>query len=241
MRQFSIIVTIFLTLCFAQNSFAQCESEGCGLVISGKVTNLEVDRSDKTFVRFKVNLDVRFSNLGTEPIILFKPEFGDGYWLGGWSLYQSEEDAKNFKAIFGDGYWQSVAGGERYRKLAEKLDVKTPPNDFTKILKPKDSWEFTSDFQISFEAEKHYRYPELKTWKEMQEFPTKLWLKTRYELSPWNVEYFKPNLIRNLQDRWKAFGNVLVSKEKEDRFNLFRYASEPMLIDFSQATQKQNN
>lgn len=233
MRQFSI--TILLVICFANLLYAQCKDEDCGLVIRGKVTNLESDRTDKTFVRFKVKLDVEFSNEGNQPLILFTNEFADGYWLGGWSIFEKKDDEK---PIFWDGQWQSVAGGEIYRRMAEKLDVKTPPNELVKILQPKESWKFSDDFQITFEAEKHYSYPERKTWKEMQNFPSQLWLRIVYELSPWNTEKFKPNLIRKLQKRWKKFGNVLVETKKEGTFNHFRYGSEPMLIDFSQAKEK---
>jgi hypothetical protein len=219
--------------------FAQCENSGCGLVIRGKVTGLETVENDKNFVRFKVKLDVEFANEGSQPIILFKPD-GDKnrYWLGGWSLYQTEEDAKNQKSIFGDGYWQSVAGSENYRKLAEKLDVETPPGDYTKILQPKEIWSFADDFQITFEAAKSNSFPVRKTWKEMRELSSlKLQMRIIYELSPWNIEYFKPNLIRKLQKRWKNYGSVLVDKESEGTDSFFRYSSEPMTIDFNQAKE----
>ena len=177
MKSFSIILTIFLTICFAKSIFAQCENENCGLVVRGKITNLEIEKQ-KSEILFYVNLDVEFINNGSQPIILFVNEFADGYWLGGWSLYE------NTKAIFSDGYWQSIIGSDSYRKMADKLNVKTPPDESTKILQPKESWKFTGDFRIYFEAEKHTRFPEHKTWKEMQGFPSKLWLTISYELSP---------------------------------------------------------
>jgi hypothetical protein len=229
-----VLMTILLIICFANLLFAQCKDESCGLVIRGKVTDLQMEKT-KDSVLFYVNLDVEFQNEGTQPIILFNNEFPEGYWLGGWLLYENKDDEK---AIFFDGYWQSIIGSPAYRQMAEKLDVKTPPSEFTKILQPKESWKFKDDFRIYFESEKHERFPEHKTWKEMQLLPSKLWLRITYELSPWNVEFFKPNLIRKLQKRWKKDGNVLVEKDKEGRFNHFHISSEPMLIDFSQAKEK---
>jgi hypothetical protein len=232
-----VLITIILTICVAQSIFAQCKDESCGLVIRGKITDLQTEKT-KDSVLFYVNLDVEFVNEGNQPIILFTNEFLDGYWLGGWSLYENKEDER---VIFGDGYWQSVVGSPAYRQMSEKLDVKTPPSKLTKILQPKESWKFKDDFRIYFEAEKHTRFPEMKTWKEMQAFPSKLWLSFTYELSPWNVERFKPNLIRKLKKRWKNFGNVLVEKEKNSGYDLFRYSSEPIMIDFSQAKEKESD
>lgn len=228
------LVFAFLILSSIQ-IFAQCKTENCGLVVRGNITDLQMEKT-KDSVLFYVNLDVEFINEGNQPIILFTNEFPDGYWLGGWSLYEKNEE--NAKAIFGDGYWQSVIGSPSYRQMAEKLDMKTPPNELTKILQPKESWKFEDDFRIYFEAEKHERFPEHKTWKEMQDFPSKLWLTISYELNPWNIEKFKPNLIPKLKKRWKNYGNVLVENEKEGSFNHFGISSEPMLIDFSQAKEK---
>ena len=239
-------VLILLLLASAQTlarGARGCETEMCGLVIRGEVTGLEVEK-ERNAVFFDVKLNVEFRNEGAEPVILFAPEFAEaddpessGYWLGGWSLYATEEDAKAWKPIFGDGYWQSVSRGDEYRVLAEKLDVKTPPDEYTRTLRPGEVWKSPDSFRIYFEAEKHDRYPRLATWKEMQEFPARLWLRIDYELSPWNVEIFRPGLIRKLKKRWAAYGNVLVEEKKEGDVDLFRAESEPMQIDFSQAKE----
>lgn len=214
---------------------AQCIGDDCGLVIRGKVTDIEVER-DKNSVFFYVKLDVEFFNSQKEPIILFEPWERNGYWLGGWSLYTSSEP--NAKAIFTDGYWESVDRGDRYRKLADNLDAETPPDEYTRILKQGETWRFQDDFRIQFEAEKHTRFPELRTWKEMQEFHSKLWLTISYELSPFNVEYIKPKLIRKLKKRWKSFGNVLVESSKASGNGHYIVSSRPMEIDLSEAVPR---
>lgn len=213
-------------------ALGQCKTENCGLVVRGKVTDLTVDRSDKHYVRFYAKIDAEFKNEGSEPIILFKPEFDDGYWLGGRSLSVTE----NGETVFVVGHWQSVSGDESYRKLAEGLDFKTPPKELTITLKPGETWNLQSETQIGFSAEEERNtWPKRRSWKEMQEFPSKLWLTIDYEISPWNIEYFKPNLIRKLAKRWKSYGNVLIEQKKEGRFNQFTLSSEPMVIDFGQA------
>src|SRR5687767_10705 len=104
-------VLLLLLLAFGQ-AFAQGKegpgSETRGLVIRGEVTGLEVER-DKNSVIFHANLNVEFVNEGTETVILFGPTIsgsrddpGMRYWLGGWSLYTTEEEAKTGREIFGD-------------------------------------------------------------------------------------------------------------------------------------------
>jgi hypothetical protein len=243
MRRAGLVSFILLLLC--SHAFAQDEgaSENHGLVVRGQVTGLEVVKTENAAL-FYVKLNVKFANEGTEPIILFKPLVENSdleenrYWLGVWSLYKTEEDAKTRKAIFTDGYFENVIPSDYYRSLAEKLDVKSPPDEGTKILQPSEVWEFPDDFRIYFEAEKNTRIPELKTWGEMQEFPPRLWLTINYELLPWNLENFRPDLIQKLKNRWSTFGIVLVEKKKEGRFNSYMISSEPMPIDFSQAKAK---
>lgn len=244
-KAFPVFLLLLLASAQVSAQGLACEQlENCGLVVRGELTGLKVEKT-KDNVFFHVDLNVEFANEGSEPVILFDPAFGEGfgtegkYWLGGWMLYATETDAKEWNSIFKDGYWESVSGSDRYRALAAKLDVKTPPAGYTKTLRSGETWKFTDYFRINFEAEKHNRFPEVRTWKEMQEFSPRLWVRFAYEISPWNVEYFKPNLIRKLNKRWSPHGNVLVEKKKEGTFNHFIIVSEPMPIDFSQAKVKE--
>jgi hypothetical protein len=232
----TLLLVSILVIC-AIPSFGACHVEGCGLVITGAVTDLRRENPEKGFVRFKVFLNVEFSNEGTEPIILFRPDNeANRYWLGAWSLYATENDLAKNQPVFVDGYWQSISGDESYRKLAADLDVKMPSEANTRILKPKESWQFTDDFQITFLTNSANTFPKRRTWAEMQQQPSQLKLKISYELSPWNVEFFRHNLIRNLKKRWRAYGNVLVELGKS-RFNHFIWTSEPLSIDFSKAKE----
>lgn len=236
------IITIILTICFAQAVFAQCKTENCGLIVRGKVTDLQVDRSQKGYVVFEVQLAMEFKNESDRAIILFKPNTGNSYWedryyLGGKSLALAEND----KPFFIHGGWESIMGSPFYRDLANKLDTKIPTSEYTKILQPNEVWNFADKTGIAFSEKKEsYAMPTDKSWEEMQELPSKLWLKVTYELNPWNVEFFKPKLLRKLKKRWASYGNVLIDSEKGG-YSHFWISSAPMSIDFSEAKVKTVN
>lgn len=241
-----IVTALFLLSLLVGQSYARgadCKTVACGLVVRGEVTGLEVERG-KNSVIFHVSADFQFVNEGTEPVILFDPAYGESfgpggkYWLGGWALHQTEEDANKGKSVFDGGYWESVSGSEKWRAISKSLDVKTPPDGYTRILQPGEVWKTSDVFRIYFEAEKNYSIPEHRTWKEMQEFSPRMWLRVSFELLPSNVGYFKPNLIRKLKKRWAAYGNIPV-EDGDDAYNFFIITSEPMQIDFSQAKVKE--
>ena len=228
-------VVIFLILLTA-HSFAQCRTENCGLVVRGSVTELKMTNG-KDSVVFDVRLAMEFKNASDAPIILFRPNtdnsyFEGGYYLGGYSLTQTAGG----EYIHGDGAWESIMGSDFYKTLADKLDTKTPTEEFTKVLQPNETWALPDKARITFRNFDDKYSPGLRrSWNAMQSLPSKLWLQVSYELSPWNVEFFKPNLLRRLAKRWKPYGKVLIEQKKDGRFNHFGVRSEPMAIDFSQA------
>jgi hypothetical protein len=232
-----ISIAIALLAGFA---FGQCKTETCGLVVRGRVVDLTIDKSDKDYVRFDVNLAMEFKNEGERPLILFKPNvdnsyFEGRYWLGAFSLSESE----NGEPIHSAGGWESVMGSDFYRRLATELDTNVPAPEFTRTLQPNEVWEFPDRKRISFSIhEDKLNSGPRKGWKEMQAISSNLWLEVFYELSPWNVEYFKPDLIRKLAKRWKNYGDVLVEPKKEGRYNHFDIGSQPMKIDLSLAKPK---
>jgi hypothetical protein len=222
-------------LLLAGYAFGQCKTESCGLVLRGRVVDLTIDKSDKDYVRLDVKLAMEFKNEGNRPLILFKPNidnsnFKGRYYLGAYSLSESEGG----KPVHGDGAWESIIGSEFYRRLATDLDSNVPTSEFTKTLQPNEVWEFPDKTQMIFSVgEDLYSEGRRKSWKEMQTISSNLWLDVFYELSPWNVEFFKPNLLRKLAKRWKNYGDVLIQPKKDGRFNHFGIGSEPIKIDFS--------
>lgn len=239
MLRFGLASIVLLLV--ALSAFAQCKDEGCGLVIRGKVTDVEVERnSNENSLRYHVKLDVAFKNEGVEPIILFKPEpeTDDRYWLGAWSLFVDMKGSSKPECIFSDGGWQSVSGGDLYKKLADDLDTKEPSPDFTRTLRPGEVWDFTDSLQIYFQDRKTTKFGTDRTWEELPELRTQpVKLRIAYELSPWNVEYFKPKLIKKLKKRWSGYGNVLVEAEKGN-YSHFRHSSEFIELNFSKARER---
>ena len=240
MNRFLMFLIIIFTVGFTQTLFAQCKDKNCGLVVRGKVTSLQIDRSSKDGIIFEVQLAMEFKNENDQPIILFKPNtdnsyFGNRYYLDGKSLALS----KNEKPFFSRYGGESIAGSPFYRDLANKLDTKTPLEEYTKILQPNEVWSFTDKTTLYFSKKKEkYQPPNEISWEEMQELPSQLWLAVNYELNPWNVEFFKPKLLRKLKKRWASYGNVLIDRDDNSRFGSFGISSEPMLIDFSQVKEK---
>lgn len=236
-----LIVNILLLVLFsAVYTVGQCKTETCGLVVRGNVTELNIDKSNKDYVLFHVKLAMEFKNESIEPIILFKPNtdnsyFEGAYYLGAKSLSENESG----KALHIEAAWESVIGSPFYKRLSEHLDTKTPPAEFTKILQPNEIWSFPDKTLIIFTYEKdRYNEGRQKSWEEMKSRPSKLWLQINYELSPWNAEFFKPDLLRKLAKRWKTVGNVVIEPKKDGRFNHFTIGSKPMPIDFSQAKER---
>ncbi len=243
MRIIKSILVSALLLCGCVQILAQCKDRNCGLIIRGRVTDLKIEK-EKESVYFDIKLALEFKNEGKEPIILFKPEFKGRYWSGGIYLKATErgESICSFEA------WQSLAGSRsKYRKLGEKLDVANPPSKYTKILMPNETWDLEDETGIGVILERPPKidgfeiddgFGRCKSWKEIQSFPAKMWLETSYQLNPWNVGYYKPNLIEKLKERWKTFGNVLAENDEDDIFESFRITSEPIPIDFSEVRKK---
>lgn len=239
MKIIKLFIFSSILLVMAIQVFAKCKTENCGLLVHGKVVDSTIDRNVKDYVDFVVNLEIEFKNESDESILLFKPyiqSHGMRYWLGGKTISINRDD----KPIYIIGQWESVIGSPFYRQLAENLDTKNPSDKYTKFLQPNETWKFEDSTFIRFseKKEKYSSFSDNKSWEEMQELPSKLWLTVSYELNPWNVEYFKPKLIRKLRKRWKGFGNVLIEKDRDSRFSHFTISSESMEIDFSEAKEK---
>ncbi len=231
---------IILLIALTSYTFGKCETETCGLVVRGTITDIQIERSKQDYISFEIGLAMEFKNESSRPIILFKPNtnnsyFDDRYYLGAQSLFEIETE----KIVHIDGgAWESVMGSPFYKQLADKLDTKTPLPEFTKILQPDEVWSFADKSQLGFAVkEDKWGMDRRKTWGEMQQISSTLWLQVHYELSPWNVEFFKPNLLRKLAKRWRNYGNVAIEPKKDGSFNHFMISSQPMIIDFSLAKE----
>jgi hypothetical protein len=227
-----IVYSTLLLLFACYNTPAQPEVPS-GLTLSGKVVNVRRLPDEDRYVRMKVGLNLEFVNSGTEPIILIRPWDARGYWHGA-SCLSTKVDS--VRCYFSDGGWQSLSAGEDERKLANDLDQPAPPPSFTRTLKPGESWEWFSEIQLSFEDNpKSYKVP----WQEMKTLGPTLWLRVSFELWPFNVEVFKPDLAARLQKRWRRYGNMWIGERNGGGMHLARLTSVPMKVDWSAAIASQ--
>ena len=70
-------------------------------------------------------------------------------------------------------------------------------------------------------------------WEEIKRQTAPLWLQLSYEMWPFNVENFKPNLGEILQKRWQSHG-LLYLEEKGERYSSAILTSEPIELPLNQ-------
>ena len=70
-------------------------------------------------------------------------------------------------------------------------------------------------------------------WEEIKRRSAPLWLRVSYEMWPFNVENFKPNLGGILRKRWLSYGRLYL-EEKSDRYWSAILTSEPIEFPLNQ-------
>lgn len=210
------------------NTTAQAQNTD-GLTLRGKVVNARQVRENAKHVDVKISLILEFVNTGSAPIIILKPWLDHGFWHGGSCLSKTIDDALANRCYFSDGKWLSISRGDDDRRLANELDQRTPPPSLTRILKPGEAWTTESEINISFEDDaKSYKVP----WEEMKQLPASLWMRLSFEMWPFNVETFKPDLAARLRQRWQPYGNIWIGKS-DGRMHMARLQSEPIELDWN--------
>ncbi len=202
-----------------------------GLVLRGKALKTWTDRSRANYVDLRIDLSLKFSNTGTAPIIMMRPWHDGEFWQGGSMLATTLQNAQSNAFVFDDAAWESISGDDAYRKLSRDLDQREPPPTLTRVLKPGESCDWQTTVTLRFEATTNHRYPRVPTWEEMKTQPSPLWLRVSFEMWPFNVEYFKPNLAAQLQKRWRKIGWLWIGY-KFGRMHLARLASEPIELNW---------
>jgi hypothetical protein len=213
------------------NTTAQSQNAD-GLTLRGKVVNARQVRDLANYVDVKISLVLEFVNTGSQPIISMKPWLDDRFWHGGTCLSKTIDDALANRCYFSDGMWLSISRSDEYRRLADQLDQSIPPPSLTRILKPGEAWTTKSEINISFEDDaRSYRVP----WEEMKQLSSPLWMRLSFEMWPFNVETFKPNLAAKLRKRWRPYGNIWIGEKIDPRMHLARLQSEPIELDWRSA------
>jgi len=201
------------------------------LVLEGSVLALRCRRVDARKVRCEADLRLRFSNAGSEPLIILQPYREYEFWHGATSLALTSADPTRADFVYSSGGWPSVYDTSEYRSLGEALDQPGPPAGLTRILSPGESWQWDTTVIFFFTQDNNCGDSGVEIgWKEAQNLQAPLWLRVSYEMWPFNVENFKPGLGGRLRKRWKRYGTLYL-EEKSFRYWFARITSKPIELD----------
>jgi hypothetical protein len=199
-----------------------------GSVLAARCSN----RVDAGHVECEADLRLRFSNAGSEPLIILQPFQEYKFWHGGTSLALTSADPTRADYVYTSSAWPSVYDTPEYRSLGEALDQRSPPAGLTRILSRGESWQWDTTVHLVFTQDNNCgRGDGVEIgWKEIQNLQAPLWLRVSYEIWPFNVENFKPDLGGRLRKRWKRHGTLYLD-EKSRRYWFARITSEPIELD----------
>ena len=211
------------------------------LRLTGSVRNTNCSR-DPDYVRCKVDLDLKFTNTGTTPLIILQPHGEYEFWHGGTLLALSEKESESDSYVYDTSAWPSIYKFPMYQTLATLLDQKVPPPSVTRVLAPSASWSWNTSINLNLEERNscNQHVGVEIGWDEIKRRTSPLWLRVSFEMWPFNVENFKPNLGGILQKRWKAYGSLYL-EEKSGRYWQARLRSEPIEFPLHQIDLAEQN
>jgi len=187
------------------------------------------------FIRCKAELNLRFTNTGSTSLIIVQPQGEYEFWHGGTSLALSEKEASTNSFVYDSSAWPSIYKFPMYQKLATLLDQSGPPIGITRVLRPSVSWSWDTSITLSLREGNscNQRVGVEIGWEEIKQRTTPLWLRVSYEMWPFNVENFKPNLGGILQKRWRSHG-LLYLEGKTGKYWQAILTSEPIEFPLNQ-------
>jgi hypothetical protein len=227
LSQIAFLLCLIAFLSLNLRAEDECDERLNSLTLDTKILKIAAE-SDGRYVRFVLDVENTFTNEGSEPIIILQPvDAFSGrssiFWYGGISL-KTNEGASTMPLLSGL-HLPSIYKGKFYEDLAAALDKKTPPGEYTRIIKPKEAWTWTTkaDFGISVKDD-GYGYD--KGWEKISALKTPVNARLSYSIFPSNIGHVKPNLGKKLKKRWKKQGILYYC----DTHSLIE--SKPFVIDF---------
>lgn len=207
-----ITLLILLTLFLLFDTFAdqKYDKRLDKLVVRAKVLETKINQTDAKYPTCELKLEVTFTNKGNQPIIILQKAeeyngFRDFMFASGVSIYGNNQNGDY--PIQGGGALPSIctACNENLGKL---LDQTTPPDKYTKILKPDESFTLIENagFGMSLKTSNgQYGWDEIKTnnWKIIG--------KITYSMFPINLGKYSNNFGHRLQKRWQKYGILYVA------------------------------
>lgn len=204
------------------------------LLLTGSVQKTSCSK-DADYVRCNVDLGLKFTNTGSTPLIILQPQAEYDFWHGGTSLALSQEDSRTGSFVYDANAWPAVYEFPRYQNLASLLDQSAPPTGITRVLPPNASWNWDTSITLALkEGNTCNQHVGVEIgWEEIKRRTASLWLRVSYEMWPFNVENFKPNLGGILKKRWQSHG-VLYLEEKSGKYWHASLTSEPIEFPLDQ-------
>ena len=200
------------------------------LRLTGSVRQISCSK-DGNYVRCKAELNLKFTNTSSTSLIILQPHGEYEFWNGGTSLALSEKESGTNSFVYDSSAWPSFYKFPKYQSLANLLDQSVPPTGITRVLLPSESWGWDTSITLNLrEGNSCNQHVGVEIgWEEIKRLSTPLWLRVSYEMWPFNVENFKPNLGGILQKRWKSHGSLYL-EEKIGRHWQAILTSEPIEI-----------
>jgi hypothetical protein len=185
------------------------------LRLTGSVRKISCAK-DADYVRCKVELNLTFTNTGSTSLIILQPHGQYELWQGATSLALSEKESRMNSFVYDFSAWPSVYRFPIYQELANLLDQSAPPAGITRVLEPSASWSWDTSITLSFlEANTCNQHVGVEIgWEGIKRRTAPLWMRVSYEMWPFNVENFKPNLGGTLRKRWQSHGLLYLEEEK---------------------------
>ena len=198
------------------------------LRLTGSVREISCSKETE-YVQCKAELNLKFTNTGSTPLIILQPQGEYEFWHGGTSLALSEKESSTNYFVYDSQAWPSFYRFPMYQTLANLLDQSAPPTGVTRVLLPNAGWNWDASITLNLrEVNSCNQHVGVEIgWNEIKQRTSPLWLRVSYEMWPFNVENFKPNLGGILQKRWKRHG-LLYLEEKMGRHWMARLTSEPI-------------
>ena len=205
------------------------------LRLTGSVGKISCSK-DGRYVRCKAELNLKFTNTSNTSLIILQPQGEFEFWHGGTSLALSEKESSTNLFVYDFSAWPSIYRFPMYQSLANLLDQRVPPTGITRVLLPSASWSWDTSITLSLQEGNSCNQGvgvEIG-WDEIKRRNTPLWLRVSYEMWPFNVENFKPNLGGILRKRWQSHGLLYLEEEKIGKHWQAILTSEPIEFRLNQ-------
>ena len=214
------------------------------LAVNGEIKDIIIVHNEiRKNVEITANAAMTLVNNSENTLILVNPKLYVQSTSKIFYYYLEESKDEDVGGMNSKTYPTRSFMDKKNRKLAEKLDSKKPPKDYTITLKPKQTFTWDDSIFIVFKKTERNSFDRSLVWDTFKIFGDDFWFNFEYSL-PFEISRLKPNLINELPNRWAKFGVFPVfccceAEGKDCEKKDFWIKTEPIFIDFSRAKVKE--